>query len=677
MGLELESLPLESREALRLAALFGERFPLPQLAEAGVDSTSLDALFDGGFLVQEGPTEASFASEEIHEAALAGLAWSERRRFSKRVAEVMERHRGDAAAIGQLFLAAQEFARARGHLLKAAENACQANDFRGALALLQSAFEIWPPEEDRDKREEALREMARCAANSGRSDVVESIWRELLETAKAKEDAALQVEAHRALSELAAERSDRVAVRDHLRLAAELSRSLGSPAEEARCWQAYAFAAAMYFLHWKEADRLMEKAREAAERSNDPSLKIRVWADSGIALAAVGKLEAARGLVQRAIDLALEREAAADLVYAYRRMANVDEYSSEYRSYRDLELKVLDQCRQRGDDGVEQSCLACVSYAFFRLGQWKRSLEAIREVVDENGIQGELRGGALVVRGCIEAFRGEEARAEAHFVEGLRILGAAGGIFFRFYVLLGRASLAYFSGREKQARAAFRDLIEFWKLTDDRHDVMLGLLLACSFYADASDQQSLAECIDILNTINGDLDTVETKAALRAALAEDAWMRGMGDAALASFSNAIEGYESRGTPLEIAFVSRRQGIVLGALEKWDESREAFRKARQVARDLGMRPFQERLARDEAQLAGVGKAAVSSPLDQLLTARQREVVRLIGEGLTNKEAAERLKLSPRTVEMHVAGAMERLNCRTRSEAIRKAAEMGLK
>jgi len=50
--------------------------------------------------------------------------------------------------------------------------------------------------------------------------------------------------------------------------------------------------------------------------------------------------------------------------------------------------------------------------------------------------------------------------------------------------------------------------------------------------------------------------------------------------------------------------------------------------------------------------------------------------LIAKGLTNKEIASHLNLSARTIEMHVALALERLNCRTRSEGVSRAISQGL-
>ena len=60
----------------------------------------------------------------------------------------------------------------------------------------------------------------------------------------------------------------------------------------------------------------------------------------------------------------------------------------------------------------------------------------------------------------------------------------------------------------------------------------------------------------------------------------------------------------------------------------------------------------------------------------LTARQSEVLSLLAEGLSNVDIADRLFLSPRTVEHHVAAVMSKLNASSRDEAVDKAAEQGL-
>jgi DNA-binding NarL/FixJ family response regulator len=62
--------------------------------------------------------------------------------------------------------------------------------------------------------------------------------------------------------------------------------------------------------------------------------------------------------------------------------------------------------------------------------------------------------------------------------------------------------------------------------------------------------------------------------------------------------------------------------------------------------------------------------------ELLTAREREVLTLVAEGLSNDEIAERLFLSPATVKTHVNRAMTKLGARDRAQLVVTAYETGL-
>jgi DNA-binding CsgD family transcriptional regulator len=72
--------------------------------------------------------------------------------------------------------------------------------------------------------------------------------------------------------------------------------------------------------------------------------------------------------------------------------------------------------------------------------------------------------------------------------------------------------------------------------------------------------------------------------------------------------------------------------------------------------------------------GLARTTRANPAE--LTGRQLEVCRLLGEGLTNAEIAERLVLSVRTVDGHVAAVFDKLGARTRRQAAARAAELGI-
>ncbi|MCS6872971.1 MAG: response regulator transcription factor [Anaerolineae bacterium] len=65
-----------------------------------------------------------------------------------------------------------------------------------------------------------------------------------------------------------------------------------------------------------------------------------------------------------------------------------------------------------------------------------------------------------------------------------------------------------------------------------------------------------------------------------------------------------------------------------------------------------------------------------PLEEPLTNREREVLRLLSEGLANKNIALRLGISENTVKFHVNAIMSKLGAQSRTEAVVRAVRLGL-
>lgn len=61
---------------------------------------------------------------------------------------------------------------------------------------------------------------------------------------------------------------------------------------------------------------------------------------------------------------------------------------------------------------------------------------------------------------------------------------------------------------------------------------------------------------------------------------------------------------------------------------------------------------------------------------LLTPRQRDILRLVSVGHTNREIATVLQISVRTVEVHRFNLMRRLNVRNVAQLLRRALQLGL-
>jgi DNA-binding CsgD family transcriptional regulator/tetratricopeptide (TPR) repeat protein len=102
-------------------------------------------------------------------------------------------------------------------------------------------------------------------------------------------------------------------------------------------------------------------------------------------------------------------------------------------------------------------------------------------------------------------------------------------------------------------------------------------------------------------------------------------------------------------------------------------------ALEIARALGAKPLTRHVT---ARLRELGFSVPHGPRETTrtnpagLTARQLEVLTLLLAGQTNAEIAERLVVSTRTAEHHVAAVLAKLGAATRRDAAQRAAELGL-
>ncbi|HYB38441.1 MAG TPA: LuxR C-terminal-related transcriptional regulator [Mycobacterium sp.] len=92
---------------------------------------------------------------------------------------------------------------------------------------------------------------------------------------------------------------------------------------------------------------------------------------------------------------------------------------------------------------------------------------------------------------------------------------------------------------------------------------------------------------------------------------------------------------------------------------------AFSRNQQRKRSLYAAAVAQQLATD---CGGLCTPALRNPVEQPLTGRQREIIELVAAGLSNKEIAERLVTSVRTVEGHVYRLYQRLGAGSRGELV---------
>jgi DNA-binding NarL/FixJ family response regulator len=126
---------------------------------------------------------------------------------------------------------------------------------------------------------------------------------------------------------------------------------------------------------------------------------------------------------------------------------------------------------------------------------------------------------------------------------------------------------------------------------------------------------------------------------------------------------------------EYVFESLRAGAS-GFLIKDSEPAELLHAIRVVARgDSLLSPTVTRRVVSEFATRPAQRLA-PHPGIRTLTEREREVVGLVAEGLSNDEIAERLVVSPATARTHVSRAMVKLNARDRAQLVVFAYQSGL-
>jgi len=154
------------------------------------------------------------------------------------------------------------------------------------------------------------------------------------------------------------------------------------------------------------------------------------------------------------------------------------------------------------------------------------------------------------------------------------------------------------------------------------------------------------------------------------------------EGARASLARAVERALAAGDVYETArarlWLSRTLMASDEAAAAEEEALAAVKLFGSVAARLGARESWAALAAARGDSSGRSPLALlNEPLhDFPLSTREIEVLKLVGEGLSNPEIAARLVLSPHTVHRHVANIMSKLMVTSRTAAVGLAARRGL-
>ncbi|RKN56230.1 helix-turn-helix transcriptional regulator [Micromonospora costi] len=144
---------------------------------------------------------------------------------------------------------------------------------------------------------------------------------------------------------------------------------------------------------------------------------------------------------------------------------------------------------------------------------------------------------------------------------------------------------------------------------------------------------------------------------------------------LGDWRTAVGAWREGGQPYPLgrALLSLAEAAALAG--ERDEVAEAVQEAAAIADALGAVPLAEQAA-TLARRVGLRGAARGRPGADLLTDREREVLRLVAEGHSNSRIAERLFISPKTASVHVSRIIAKLDVTNRVEAAALAHRLNL-
>ncbi|MEH6375935.1 LuxR C-terminal-related transcriptional regulator, partial [Streptomyces sp. KLMMK] len=143
-------------------------------------------------------------------------------------------------------------------------------------------------------------------------------------------------------------------------------------------------------------------------------------------------------------------------------------------------------------------------------------------------------------------------------------------------------------------------------------------------------------------------------------------------AALELLRQALELLDTGGDRDATAYDRARTALLLGERLRRDrrasEARPHLREAAETFHRLGAAPWEQR-AQGELRAAGETAEPAGPALLQTLTPQELRIARLVAEGVSNKDVAARLFLSPRTVEYHLYKVYPKLGITSRTELAR--------
>jgi DNA-binding CsgD family transcriptional regulator len=677
IALQLDGITENTREALELAALVGQEFELELLREILGNDQALDDLFANPILLRKDDRTGLFTHSLVREVIRQDILWSKRKRLNLNIAVALEAREAPPEQVGQYWLEGGDKVRARLAFTEASRLYCRLHAHADAARTAHLALEIWPKGTDEDLRLEILHQFAGCTRVSGQVHNSILALREILESPLIRENYRKLGETYRALAISYALQGTWRHYKECRRQAAEWHEKAGLWAEATLDWHELANCCIdEYDIH--SALESASRAIHCARQTQKADLLSKVMSVKGYVLAIQGKGEEGTGMVREAIALALSHNHIEASAYAYRKLASALEYTSDFNASVRAYESALNYCRQENLDQQIQFCMTCMSWVLFRTGDWKRSLEVCREYLESPTVNDSSRALGHLVIGLIRLLRGETKTAGHYLQDAYTLIMQANFHLLDPLLHWAMGMLHESENQPDKAHHSYCQLLNYWDKSGDVHDILPGLCSAISFFANHDYREECNQTVQVLSSIANQTGNAEAVGSLSFALGEMASYGRQYGEAVVHYTHAIRAFDELSVTQQLIMALCRKSTAHLAAGEKPEAAEGLSQALQLAKPLGARPLIATLtalleqATEKAGSTRHAPFAAPTPLAGL-TGRQSEILGALVAGLSNKEIGVKLHLSTRTVDMHVRHIFDRLNCRTRAEAVRVAIE----
>ena len=337
------------------------------------------------------------------------------------------------------------------------------------------------------------------------------------------------------------------------------------------------------------------------------------------------------------------------------------------RRFADLHQTALDT----GEETSLPFLLAQMSESATWEGDWASALghaEEANKIALQTG-QHPIRATALYARGLVEAHLGQADDARASAREGLQLAERAGSVIT---MMLNQSVLGFVELSVDDAVGAnthLAPLISWLEVVGIREPGVLRFLPEAVEALVGMGQLERADAL--LTVYEADAARLQRPwAMLAAARCRALIAAAAGDAhgAAASLDAAVAEHGAAVQPFERG----RALLVLGTIRRRTRQRKAARESLEASLALFEALGAQLWSVKARRMLGRRKGVSRSEAESVLTPAERRVARYVASGATNREAASRLFVSVRAVELHLTNIYRKLGIRSRTElAVRLA------